>query len=94
MRQVRLGHGRQRHPPPDRAGPVLQGVPPIAPEEYAQPIATFSGWIPQIKSGILIGNGAQVKFDTAEDAIPDLIKLIEHGRDRELLISVFAAKGR
>ena len=68
-----------------------QGAPSPALGEHRTPapIATFAGWIPQIKSGILIGAGAQVKFDAGEDAIPELLKLIEYGRDRELVICVF-----
>lgn len=53
------------------------------------PIATFSAWIPTIQSAILIGQGAQIKLQAGEDAIPEVLKLAQNGRDRELFICVF-----
>ncbi len=58
------------------------------------PIATFTAWIPAVKSAILIGEGAQVKFDVGEDSIEEITKLALNGRSRELIVSVFEVRSR
>ncbi len=61
------------------------------PQKAEEPahIATFCGWIPSTKSGIIAGCGGQIKIDVGEDAMEALAQLILKGRDRELVVSIF-----
>ena len=82
-----LHAGGRRTATPRTPPKLLQGA--EVTDSSTTHIATFSAIIPPIKSAILIGEGAQVKFDVDESGIPELAKLATSGRGRELVVSVF-----
>jgi hypothetical protein len=60
-------------------------------EKNKEPLCEFTGWTPQTKSSILIGeDGAQIKLELAETDIDAALLLARHGRNRLLRVEIYA----
>jgi len=60
-------------------------------DKQPEPIATFECWISPTKSGILVGQGAQIKLEASEDQKTEYLKLAAEGQAKMLYATFFEA---